>query len=291
MEYVTFGIITGSILAVGTVGLALVRQIDGFINIAHGQFLALGAFVGLYLAERLGSNVFAVGILVFVIMGWVGVAVSRTTFQPIKEKGPLALLFTSVGVSLVLYAVIISVFGAQIYAFPISLGRNIGSLPITSGEITIVVLAWLTIFGLYVFLSYTELGRWVRATASNPQLARIRGARVQFISTTVWFVAGGLAGMAGVLLGVTSSVHAELGWNWILLILAAAILGGLGSVWGVIAASFVLGLAMDVSALIIPTSYRSGVAFGTLIVALLWRPEGIFTLDRSSKKKVALWSG
>jgi neutral amino acid transport system permease protein len=114
--------------------------------------------------------------------------------------------------------------------------------------------------------------------ASNPELARLRGVPVNQASAIVWFIGSSLAGLAGVMLGVIGNVNAELGWQSILLILAVAVLGGLGRIYGVIAAGLLLGLAMDLSALIIPTAYRSVVAFGALILALLIRPQGLFAV-------------
>jgi neutral amino acid transport system permease protein len=96
------------------------------------------------------------------------------------------------------------------------------------------------------------------------------------VSHAVWFVASALAGLAGVMVGLIGNVHSELGWTLTLIILAAAVLGGLGSIYGVLASGLLLGLAMDLSALVIPTSYRSVVAFGVLILGLLLRPQGLF---------------
>jgi neutral amino acid transport system permease protein len=108
----------------------------------------------------------------------------------------------------------------------------------------------------------------------------VRGVRTQLVSSVVWLIASALAGLAGVLIGIIGSVNSEIGWFNILIVLSAAVMGGLGSIYGVIAAGLILGLAMDLSALVIPTAYRTVVAFAALILVLLLRPEGLFSLER-----------
>ena len=116
--------------------------------------------------------------------------------------------------------------------------------------------------------------------ASNDDLARVRGVPVRTVSNTIWFISSAFGAMAGVMLGVLGSVNTEIGWHNILIVLAAAVLGGLRSITGVILAGLLLGIMMDVSALFIPTSYRPVVAFGVLVAVLILRPEGILSVQR-----------
>jgi neutral amino acid transport system permease protein len=282
MQNVVFGLVTGSILALATVGFAMIRQTEGFLNVAHGQYLALGAFLGLVFVDDLGLNVFVGGLLTLVSVGLIGVVLARAVFDPVRKSGSLVLLFTSIGLAYALYGVILAAFGTDVGFYPVDFGRQfeLGSVLITVGEIIIIALALVVVMALRLFLSYTALGTWIRAVASNPELARVRGVPVRLVSGAVWFIAAGLAGLAGVLLGVLGSVHAELGWANILLVLAAAVLGGVGSIYGVIAAGLLLGVAMDVSALAVPTAYRTVIAFGLLILVLLIKPEGLFSVER-----------
>lgn len=282
MQNVVFGLVTGSILALATVGFAMIRQTEGFLNVAHGQYLALGAFIGFVYVSDLGLNVFAGGLLTMISLGLIGVLLAKVVFDPVRRGGPLVLLFTSIGLAYLLYGIVLALFGTGVRTYPVSFGRQfeLGSVLVTAGEIIIVALAVGVVVTLWLFLSFTRLGTWIRAVASNPELARVRGVPTRLVSATVWFVAAGLAGLAGVLIGVVGSVHAELGWANILLVLAAAVMGGVGSIYGVIGAGILLGLAMDVSALAIPTAYRTVVAFTALILVLLIRPEGLFAVER-----------
>lgn len=280
MQNIVFGLVTGSILAIATVGFSMIRQTEGFINIAHGQLLTLGAFLGFFFVSDLRLNIFLAGGLSMVLVGILGVMLARLVFRPVAASGALAQLFTSIGLAYLLFGLIRVVFGANVSFFPTSFGArfDLGPVNVTMGELLIVAIAAVTVAVLALFLTRTRLGTWVRATASNSELARLRGVPVDRVSDTVWFVASALAGLAGVMVALVSNVNSELGWHQILIILAAAVLGGLGSIYGVLASGLLLGLTMDLSALVIPTSYRTVVAFGCLILALLLRPQGLFTI-------------
>jgi branched-chain amino acid transport system permease protein len=151
----------------------------------------------------------------------------------------------------------------------------------------IIALAFVVVLALWLFLTFTPLGTWVRAVASNPDLARVRGVRTQLVSSTVWFMAAGLAGLSGMLLGILGSASVELGWHNILLILSVAVLGGVGRIYGVAAAGLLLGLVMQVSGIYIPIAYQTVVAFAVLVLVLIVRPEGIFAVQRRKELAAA----
>jgi branched-chain amino acid transport system permease protein len=282
LQVIIFGLVQGSILALATVGFAMTRQTEGFLNIAHGQYLAIGAFLGLVYFDNLGLNVFVAGLLVVLSLGLIGVTIARVVFDPVRKRGALVLLFTSIGLAYALYGAVIAIFGTDVKLFSVSFGESIaiGSASITVGEIIIIALALVTVVGLWLFLTFTRLGMWVRAVASNPELARVRGIRVQIVSSTVWFLSAGLAGLAGMLLAIIGSASPELGWANILVILAVAVMGGVGRIYAVIAAGLLLGLVMSLSAEVIPIAYQTVVAFGVLVLVLVVRPEGLFAVKR-----------
>lgn len=286
LQSIIFGLVQGSILAVATLGFAMIRQTEGFLNIAHGQYLVFGAFVGLFFYETVGLNVILTGVLTMIVLGLGGALVARIVYDPVRKRGPLVLLFTSIGLSYALYGAAIALFGTAVKIFPVGLGSTI-DLPfdatITIGEIVIIALALITVVTLWLFLNFTRLGAWVRAVASNPDLARIRGVRVQLVSSTVWFLAAGFAGLAGMLLSIIGTANIELGWANILMILAVAVMGGVGRIYSVIAAGFILGLVMSLSAQVIPVAYQTVVAFAVLVLVLVIRPEGLFSVTRRSE--------
>jgi neutral amino acid transport system permease protein len=286
MQTVVFGLITGSILAISATGFALVRQTEGFLNIAHGQFILVGAMLGVYLTDKQGIGLLLTGLVVFVAVGILALVCARLVFDPVRERGSLVLLFTSVGVAYVLYATCIVVFGVDIQAYEVDFGEaiQIGQVLVTPLEIGMIGAFLVMVLGLVLFFTRTRLGVWVRATSTNPDLARVRGVPVRRVSATVWFLAGGLGGIAGVLLGINSSVTTELGWNTTMMVLAATVMGGLGRVYGVMAAAMILGLVTNLSTNWVEPAYSTLIVFAVLILALLIRPEGLFTLERRTEQ-------
>lgn len=280
MQNILFGLIAGSVLAVATSGFALLRNTERFLHIAHGQFMALGAFLGIVLAEPLGV-VPAMAASVVLVAG-LGVLSGKVLFDPVKDQGGNVLLFTSVGLAFVIYAVMIAVFGTQLRVYDVQLGdaRDVGPVSIAPGEIVLLLLAAAVITGLWLLLSRTSIGRDIRAVASNRELAQVRGVAINRVTQTVWALSSALAAIGGIMMGVLGSVTTELGWTNILLVLAAAVLGGMGNIIGVIGAALALGVVMDVSALVIDTSYRPIVAFTILILVLLVKPEGLFSFQK-----------
>jgi neutral amino acid transport system permease protein len=282
MQNIIFGLVTGSILALGAVGFSMIRQTEGFLNIAHGQYLTLGAFMGLVFMQDVGMNVFLAGVLTVISIGLIGVVLAKLIFDPVRHRGALVLLFTSVGLAYAIYGLAMAIFGTGVKLYSVNFGASysIGSASVTVGETVIIALSLVTVLGLWLFLTFTPLGTWVRAVATNPELARVRGVRTGLVSSTVWFMSAGLAGLSGMLLGVMGSASIELGWHNILVILSVAVLGGVGRIYGVVAAGLLLGLVMSLSGQVIPISYQTIVAFGVLILVLIFRPEGLFAVQR-----------
>jgi branched-chain amino acid transport system permease protein len=282
MQAVVFGLLTGSVLAVATVGFSMIRQSEGFLNIAHGQFLALGGLLGVLLIKDAGMNIFLGGLLAAIATGIAGTLIARVIFTPVKTKGTLVLFFSSVGLAYAMYGVLHAIFGPDIHVYPVDFGDRfeVLSMELSVGELVVIAIAGVVVVALHVFLNKTSIGLWIRATASNDDLARARGIPSATVASVVWFVGTALAGLAGVMIGATASVNTEMGWSYMFLVLAVAVVGGLGSIYGVIVAGFLLGLAMDLSTLVIPTQYRPTVAFAAIILTLILRPEGLFRVAR-----------
>jgi branched-subunit amino acid ABC-type transport system permease component len=279
LQNLVFGLLTGCMLAVATSGFALLRNTERFLHIAHGQFMAFGALLALALTDLVGVWV---GIVLAVLLtSLLGVVCGKLLFDPVKHQGGNVLLFTSVGLAFVTYAVMTAVFGTDLKVFSIELGsaRDVGPVSIAPGEVALVVVAIVVVAGLWLLLDRSAIGRDIRAVASNRELAQIRGVAIGRVGTSVWALSSGLAAIAGIMTGILGSVSTESGWGYILLVLAAAVLGGTGNILGVIAAALVLGLVTDLSALVINTAYRPVVAFAILIAVLLVRPQGIFSFQ------------
>jgi branched-subunit amino acid ABC-type transport system permease component len=282
MESIVFGIVSGSIILLGAVGFSMTMNSDHFVNIAHGQMLLFGAYISLLLGRLIGSFLPA-AVLGVLLTGALGVGLYEGFFRPVKTKGALVLLFTSVGIAWIIGGITGAVAGkkTQAYDIPSVQAISIGGRPlITIYEVLIVVFSVAAVVCLHLFLTRTRTGKMIRAVSDNHDLAQIRGINPRRVSNYVWLIASCLAGTAGVFSGVIGALDTELGWRQILIILAATVLGGLGSIYGVMVASILLGLCMEIGILIIPSYYRTAIAFATIIIILIIRPEGLQSLWR-----------
>ncbi len=279
MDIIRFGIISGCILLLSTVGFSMIWKSERFLNIAHGQLILVGAYLA-YLFNVTWKLPFVISALAAVALtALIGLALAKVFFDPVRRHGELVLLFTSIGLAYVLYGIVQAFAGTNVRAYHLSPAKAwmIGGRPlVTPHELVIILIAIACVVFLHVFLTRTKSGKGIRAMAGNRELAQIRGIYAGKLSTYVWLISSGLAGLAGVLLAVNGSLHPEMGWAEILIVLSAAVLGGLGGIYGTMAAALLIGLSMEFSSLFISPSYRTGIAFMIIILVLFFRPQGLF---------------
>ncbi len=284
MESIVYGIVTASIILLGSVGFSMTLNAENFINIAHGQMLLLCAYITLFLNAYM--SIVPAAIIGILVTGVFGVLFYKVFYRPIKKRGAMVLLFTSVGLAYVINGVVGTIFGTTTFAYKIPNVKEI--IPgMTPYQLLIIIAAICSTLFLHYFLTKTKIGKAIRAVSENSDLAKTRGIDTKRTSNYVWFIASSLAGLSGVFLGVIGSIHLEMGWNQILIILAATVLGGLGSIYGVMAASVVIGLSMELGVLMIPSYYRLAIAFAIIIIVLLIKPDGLQSLWNKSGKRVA----
>ena len=288
MDILTFGLISASVILLSSVGFALTVQVEGFLNIAHGQMLLLGAYLGLWLSN-MGLHIAVAAIGAALLTGLIGVLLYEILFRPIKAKGILVLLFTSVGAAYLIYGLVGAVAGKRMLAYnlpPVRAMQLFGEPFMTRYELAIVLVALASALCIHLFMAHTSAGKSIRAVADNPDLARARGIDPKRTSYLVWFVAASLGGLAGVFLGIIGSLNLSMGWQQIIVILATTVLGGLGSLYGVMLAAFVLAFGIEFGLLVVQPSYRSALAFLIIIVVLLIRPQGLQSLWGAGKARV-----
>jgi branched-subunit amino acid ABC-type transport system permease component len=279
IQYAVFGLVTGAILLLGTVGFSMVRRTENFLNIAHGQYVLLGAILGYTFYSSLHLNLFIAGVLSIVATTFVGWAFNELVFRPIRSYGGLYLLFSSVGVAYVIHGAIEVIYGQTPKAFLLAPPAQLvvaGYPLISSLQVLIVVAAAASAVALHLFLTRSRMGMAVRAMSSDYHLAQVRGINTNRVSTVVWLLSSALAALAGFLLGVYGTVYTDMGWAVILLILSAAVLGGVGSIYGVMVGSLLIGFGMEMSVIFLNPAYKSAVAFVIVMLVLVFKPEGIF---------------
>jgi neutral amino acid transport system permease protein len=278
------GVITGSILALAAVGATLIFGIQRIANFAHGDFLTIGAYVAFFVNVALGQNLLVAALSAMAAVALFGVAAHYALFRPLRGRGTVAIALVSVGLGLLIRNVIFIVAGSQTRQFDVDQAAVImvGDVRLSPGQAAAAATALVVSPLVALFLARTRLGKQMRAVADNRDLASVAGIDVERIGVAVWVLAGGLAGLAGVMLGLSQGVFdPNMGLGPLFLIFTAVVLGGIGSAYGALVAGLVLGLAMELSTWDLlfgglDAKYKPVLAFVVLILLLLYRPQGLF---------------
>ena len=279
MQFAIYGLLMGCVLLLATVGFSMIRRIEGFLNIAHGQMLAVGAYSCYLFNTVLGWNIIPSAVAAVLVTAIIGYLVAYLVFFPLTGKPPLLIAIASTGASYIIQGLIEIFFGPNVkqYRFPPMRAIKIGDLSLAGpDQIAMVIAAALAALSLHFLLTRTETGKAIRAMAANFNLARIRGINTPRLRIYVWLIASALGGLAGVMIGLISRLAPYMGFEYIMLIMIVAILGGLGSIYGAMAAALIIGLITQMSVMVIPPQYSQVIAFVLIIVVLLIRPQGIF---------------
>ena len=291
-----YGIISGSIITLGAVGLSLTYGILNFANFAHGDIMTLGAFLALVcltLMQALRVPATTFGALSFglpmvlalmmamVLTGGVAILIDRILYRRLRKSGRIILLIASVGVAFGLRNLIQFIWGPlpQYYSAEIQLARKIPLLGIRikPDQIFIIGLAAFLVGMLHLFLQKTKTGKAMRAASDNIELARVSGINIDRVILYTWIIGAALAAAAGVLGGLENKfITPNSGWEMLLPIFAAVILGGIGSPYGAIAGGMIIGLSEEISTAFISTAYKPAVPFVIMVVVLLIKPRGLF---------------
>jgi neutral amino acid transport system permease protein len=289
VQELIFGLVLGSFVALGAVGFTLVYGLVDMINFAHGEFITIGAFASLIAVSTVGVGLPVALVVAFLVTAVVGWGIAQLIYEPLNEAGPIPLLLTSIGAGLLLRngMRLIAGPGARYLDVPSPTTYRFDDLGffVTDQQAIIVSTALGAVLVLHLFLSRTKLGISMRATADNEQLAMVTGIDTKRVRHVVWLLSSGLAGVAGVLLAVSRSANPSTGFDQLLLILTAAILGGAGSPYGAVIGAYLLGIGISLATAFLPTAvsdFGTTMAFVVLIVVLLVRPGGIVNQEVSS---------
>ncbi|MGI9253755.1 MAG: branched-chain amino acid ABC transporter permease [Thermomicrobiales bacterium] len=273
----------GSIYALIAVGLAMVFGILRLINFAHGEVLMLGAYAAVFFAMN-GWPFWLVAILSVLATVIIGVIMERIAYRPVRGAPDVALLLTSLGVSIALQNIALLVFGTQPKAFPtppamsgqlqLGSGVQISSVNLVTIIVTLVLMVLLT-----WFVTKTPIGTQMRATAENAMAARLMGININTVIVAAFMVGSALAGVAAMLYGArVGRVEYNMGFIPVLKAFVATVIGGFGSIPGAVLGGFLLGFGEIFLVSLLPdamTKYRDAFVFGGLILILLLRPQGI----------------
>ena len=277
-----FGLVTASVLAIAAVGLSLQFGITNYINFAYGDFMALGAYLTLeFNSGFLHLNIWVAMIVGTLGMGVIAVLLNRFLLGPFARRFDklFYILIVTFGLSLIILNLVSSIWGTEVRRFTVVDEKplHMGPFLLTIGQLRVMAIALVLMGLVHLMLKTTKLGKSMRAMSDNTTLAMTSGIDTRRITTITWFLSGALAGLAGTVLGITSaSLTPSSGETFLFVIFAAVIVGGVGSIYGAMAGALIIGLATEVSALLINPSYKLDIAFVILILTLLFRPSGLF---------------
>ncbi|MEH6947309.1 MULTISPECIES: branched-chain amino acid ABC transporter permease [Peribacillus] len=283
LEQLINGITLGSIYAIVALGFTLVFGVLGIINMAHGEIFMFGAFIGVIVTSTLKWPLWAAFLVAIGATAILGYLLERFALRPLRGKqgvSHLAPLISTIGVSIFLENVSHHLFGAGNQPFRNSFAEinfQIGSITVYLVQIVIFAISIVLMMGLSYWLLRTKAGKALRATAENLETASILGVDTKRIIILTVIIASALGGIAGILVGMAfNSVNPQMGLSMGLKGLAIIILGGMGNVKGAMAGGLILGLAETLVVAYGDSGYRDAIAFITIIVILLLRPQGIF---------------
>jgi branched-chain amino acid transport system permease protein len=282
LQLVVYGIISGSILALGAIGLTLIYSILNFANYAHGDLMALGAYLALFFKVALALPMWLAFLLAMGCTALLSVGLDRLWFRPLRlrQASSVVLAISSLGLGLILQNAIRMLWGTQVqyYSRAIHFPFAVPFLPvrINAQQLLIVSVALSLVILVSAFLQYTRLGKAMRATSDNVNLALVSGIDTDRVVLWTWLLGAALAAAGGILLGMSVRLQPIMGWDLLLPIFAATILGGIGSPYGAMLGAFIIGLAEELSTPFLPTEYKTAVSLVILVGVLLVRPQGLF---------------
>ncbi len=287
------GLSLGAMYSLLALGFTLVYGIMELINFAHFNVFMVGSMIAMLTLQAFGLSgqqtiltglplvgVLLVGFAVSMVgCGLIGVAIERFLLRPLRSvKGPAAMI-TTIGVSYILFNLVLLTLGTDSKNFPNplpSISWEIGGAVLRMREVLIWVIALVLMGGLTYFVTYTKLGKAMRATAQDPEAARMMGVEVDQVVMSAFFLGSALAGASGMIFGLYYNLaKVDIGFAAGLRAFTAAVLGGIGNVPGAMLGGVLIGLIESGSGQLIGAAWSDVVIFGILVLVLVFRPAGL----------------
>ena len=284
--YVIPGLVLGSIYALGAIGITLTFGILRFANFSHGETMTLGVYFAWTLVQLTGWHPLAVAPLAMVLTVAVVLGIDKVFYKPLRNAPVVMLVVASFGLMLMVRSAVQFIWSVQLKTvlpgiqMPYVIGDFLRVAPkhlmIIAGAIGLMVV-------VHYLLTYTKIGKAMRAMSDSPELARLTGIDTEKVVMATWVLGAALACAAGIFLALDTHVETRMGFKLLLPMFAAAILGGVGRPYGALAGGLIIGLAEELSAYhwigttpLLDPGYKAGVAFAIMIAMLIWRPSGLF---------------
>lgn len=289
--FIGFGLVTTAVLAIASVGFTLQYAVTNVLNLAYGEVMTVGALTAYVVNHRGGS------IWIGLVAGAVAAAIlslllNRFIFGPFARRGLklFGMVVVAIAVSLILSNALLIFAGSSNFTYRFDPGPTFTGLGmiLTTEQLVVVVIAIVAMLAIRFLLSRTKLGRAMRATATDENLARACGIPVRRITDAAWLISGALCGIAGVVLGMSvTGWGVYTGQGLLITIVAAAVVGGIGQPYGAMLGALLLGMVTSMVAGYFDPAYRDVSAFVILVLFLLFRPQGILADVVAQREVVA----
>ncbi len=274
------GLALGSIYALGAVGLTLVYGILRLVNFSHGDFLTFGAYIAFLVNITWGMPILAAIPVAMAATAMLALAFEVIMWRPMRAKGAglFQLMLMSIGLAFLIRSSVQFIWGGSVRELDVDKSSSVELFGLRVGEteLIVIVLGFVVLGAVGLMLRFSLLGKQMRAVSDDLDLAETSGIDTRKVIFLTWVFAGALAGLAGVLAGATQTVNPELGFELLLPMFAAVILGGIGDAFGALAAGIVLGVVIEWSTMFFEPRWKLVVGFIVLILVLIIRPQGIF---------------
>lgn len=296
VQVVVNSLITASELGLIAIGLTLTFSLLKFGNFAHVETAVAGAYLAWVLNGEAGLGFALAVVLAAIVMGFAGVLIDRSIFRVFRRSGDIPPMIASLGLAIAIRYSIQATFGPQFlrYDFEIAPGLKILGAFITRQQIWILAIVACSIVAFHLLLQYSSIGKAMRATATNPELAQASGVNTERVIAWVWFLGTAFAGLGGVLVAWDTQLVPDLGFNIVIPAFCVVLIGGVGSIYGALLGALVVGFALNfgvavnlaplvnwigggevVSMLRLPPDYKPAIVYAAVILMLLLRPSGI----------------
>ena len=276
----------GSVYALGAVGISMIFGILRFAHFAHGDLITLGAYgvlaaIAIVPLQPLLLLPFGIALAIAAAL-----LVDKIFYKPLRQLPTIYTVISSFGVALIFRSMLQLFWGSENQVFVAGVRQPLvlfETFRISVLHVEVIIMTAVIAVLLHYFLSRSRTGRSMRAVADDAELAAVSGIDTEKIIRWTWIIGASLAAVAGVFAGLDTSAHPNLGWNLLMPMFAAAILGGIGKPMGAMAGGLVIGLAEELSsfnwigeAALISPSYKTAVAFFIMVILLIFRPQGLF---------------
>ena len=291
------GLLLGIIISVASVALSLLYGVTRIVNFAHGEIIALGAIMTLFFSNPIDSKIlflerfaplgmnFSISIVIAILIcGIFGGLLEIFLFRPLRksEVGNIAVLVVTIGLSIFFRHLYLLFATGRVQNFPLELERRQTYLffDMTPRNFQVLIAGLLVMIFIGLFLSYTKIGKAMRAVRDSNELANVSGINSDNIILFTWIASSMLAGLAGIFQAIINDVRYNMGFLILLLIFAGTVLGGIGTSFGAMVGGLLIGIFVQVS-VALPfmeghTEAKNAVALAIMILILLFRPQGIF---------------